>query len=95
MYSLIRSIFLKLKKFRNDYLNKIRKYRMFDIYIFNLYKWEDLGMITFYLLPTIEFFRDDINDDIGDYSFDISLNWLFWSLTFTKYWGGGKHIKIK
>lgn len=61
--------------------------RMFDIHFHCLNQWKLYGMITFYLLPSIEFFRDNVNDDIKDYSFDISLSWLFWSITFTKYWG--------
>ena len=45
------------------------------------------GMTSFYLLPSIEYFRDRTFDDNGDCSFNISLSWLFWSLTLTRYWG--------
>lgn len=45
------------------------------------------GMISIYLLPTIQFFRDDIDEDIGGHSFSLSFEWLFWSLTFIRYWG--------
>ena len=48
---------------------------------------KEFGMTSFYLFPTIEYFRDKTFDDDGDCSFDISLSWLFWSLTFTRYWG--------
>lgn len=51
------------------------------------------GMTNFYLLPTVEFFRDRCLDDIGDFSFDISFAWLFWSLTFTRYWGDAHEKK--
>lgn len=45
------------------------------------------GITVFYLLPTIEYFRDRTFDDEEDYSFNITFEWLFCSLTFTKYWG--------
>lgn len=50
-------------------------------------------MTHFYLLPTIEYFRDKLFDDDGDYSFDIIFGWLFWMVTITRYWGNsyGKH----
>lgn len=48
---------------------------------------DEHGMISFYFLPTIEYFRYRTFDDYGYCSFNISLQWLFWSLTFTRYWG--------
>lgn len=48
---------------------------------------KEFGMTVFYLLPTIEYFRDKTFDKDGDCSLSISLSWLFWSLTFTRYWG--------
>lgn len=68
-------------------MNNMRKFRTFDICFSCSYRWKTSGMIIFYLLPSIEFFRDDINDDVEDYCFNLSFNWLFWSLTFIKYWG--------
>lgn len=61
------------------------KTKRFDVNFSCLYQWKSFGMITFYLLPSIEFFKDDINDDIEDYCFNLSFSWLFWSITFTKY----------
>ena len=51
------------------------------------YHWKDRGVVFFNLLPSIELFRDNVNDDIGDYSLDISFGWLFWFMIFTVYWG--------
>lgn len=65
----------------------MKKFKMFDIHCSCLYQWKTFGMITFYLLPSIEFFRDNVNDNLEDYCFNISFNWLFWCVTFTKYWG--------
>lgn len=48
------------------------------------------GMTVFYLLPTIEYFRDKDFDDEDYCSFDISFSWLFWSLTLTRYWKSDK-----
>lgn len=60
---------------------------MWKVYFSNTYKWKESGLIWFNLLPSIEFSMDDVNNDIGDYSFDISFEWLFWRITFTRYWG--------
>ena len=57
---------------------------MWKIYFSNNNKCE---ITSFYFLPSIEYFRDKTFDDRGDCSFNISLSWLFWSLTFTRYWG--------
>lgn len=48
---------------------------------------KETGMTIFYLLPSIEYFRDRIFDEEGDCSFNISFSWLFWSMTFTRCWG--------
>lgn len=48
---------------------------------------KEIGMTSFYLLPTISYFRDKTFDTDGDCSFDVSFSWLFWSLTFSRYWG--------
>ena len=56
------------------------------VYFTCTYRWRTMGIISFNILPTIEFYRDNINDDIGDYGFDVSFRWLFWTLTFSKYW---------
>ena len=63
---------------------------MWKVYFSNNFKKEHrelTGLTSFYLLPSIEYFRDTTFDDYGDCSFDISFNWLFWSITFTRYWG--------
>ena len=57
---------------------------MWRIYFGNNNKCE---MIDFFLLPSIEYFRDKTFDENGDCSFNISFSWLFWSLTFSRYWG--------
>ncbi len=59
---------------------------MWEIY-FSYNNDKELGMTSFYLLPTIEYFRDKIFDKDGDCSFNICFQWLFWSVTFTRYWG--------
>lgn len=59
---------------------------MWKIY-FSYTNKNDVGITSFYLLPTIEYLRDRTFDEDGDCSFDISFCWLFWSLTFTRYWG--------
>lgn len=33
---------------------------------------KEIGMTSFYLLPTISYFRDKVFDEDGDCSFDIS-----------------------
>lgn len=48
---------------------------------------KDFGITSFYLLPSIEYFRDKTFDEDGDCSFNILLSWLFWSLSITRYWG--------
>lgn len=46
------------------------------------------GITSFYLIPTVDYYRDRYMEDDGDdCSFDITFRWLFWTLTFTRYWG--------
>ena len=59
---------------------------MWKMYV-NYNNKKETGMTNFYLLPTIEYFRDRTFDREGDFSFNISFQWLFWSLTLTRYWG--------
>lgn len=48
-------------------------------------KEKEFGTL-FYLFPTVEYQRDYLNDDIGDYEFNINFKWLFWSFSFTRNW---------
>lgn len=43
------------------------------------------GMTIFYLLPTIEYFRDK-DLEIEDRSFTVFFSWLFWTVSFTRCW---------
>lgn len=45
------------------------------------------SMTSFYLLPSIEYFRDTTFDEDGDCSFDICIMWFFWGITISRYWG--------
>lgn len=45
-------------------------------------------MASFYVLPSIKIFSMD--DESTDRYFDISFDWLFWSIVFTTYWKKGK-----
>lgn len=63
----------------------------FEIHFSCLYKWKSSGMMSFYMLPSIEIFSMD--DESIDRYFDISLDWLFWSITFTTYWQKKDHRK--
>lgn len=56
----------------------------FEMHFSYLYKWRASGMASFYVLPSIKIFSMD--DESTDRYFDISLDWLFWSITFTIYW---------
>ena len=38
---------------------------------------------SFYLLPSISFFKDKIQNE---YTLDIIFEWLFWSFSITRYW---------
>lgn len=58
---------------------------MWRIY-FSYNNKKESEITSFYLLPTIEYFRDRTFDMDGDCSFNISFQWLFWSLTLTRYW---------
>ena len=44
------------------------------------------GIITFYLLPTIEISKDEILNEDGDCSFDIIFGWLFWTFAIIVSW---------
>ena len=59
---------------------------MWKLYFGSLNR-KEFGMIRFYLLPSIEYFRDKTFDEDGDCSFNISFSWLFWSITISRYWG--------
>lgn len=63
--------------------------KRFSIYFTNRWKWKKTGMITFYLLPTIEFSKDETDSTPEEDSFSIYLEWLFWCLTFVFNWKKG------
>ena len=70
-----------------DRYKNIKKNAHWKVYFNNRLRIKrDIGMLTFYLLPTIEYF-DDNNEHISDYSFNISFNWLLWGITISRYWG--------
>ena len=46
-----------------------------------------MGWTSCVFLPTIEYFRDTTFNDDDDYSFQITFEWLFWHIKFTRYWG--------
>lgn len=54
-----------------------------------LRKKDEMGFEStlFYLLPSISYYRDKTFDEDGDCSFEISFNWLFWSIMVGRYWG--------
>lgn len=71
-----------------DRYKNIRKNAHWRVYFNNRLKIKkDIGMMSFYLLPTIEYFSDNEYDNNSDYSFNISFNWLLWGITISRYWG--------
>lgn len=71
-----------------DKYKNIKKNAHWRVYFNNKLKIKrDIGMMSFYLLPTIEYFSDNEYDSNSDYSFNISFNWLLWGITISRYWG--------
>ena len=70
-----------------DRYKNIKKNARWEVYFNNRLRIKrDIGMLTFYLLPTITYFGDN-NEYNSDYSFNISFDWLLWGITISRYWG--------
>lgn len=71
-----------------DRYKNIKKNAHWEVYFNNRLRIKrDIGMLTFYLLPTITYFGDNMYEDNSDYSFNISFDWLLWGITISRYWG--------
>lgn len=46
------------------------------------YKKKEFGMIVCYILPCVEFWKDNIGDE--DEYCSLSVSWLFWSFTVSR-----------
>lgn len=56
------------------------------------FNYGDYGT-TFYLVPTLFYYRSKIFDDCTqERSFKIAFTWLFWQISIERYWGNDYKI---